>query len=94
MIIALDYDDTWTRDNVGWFIATAALKERGHTIYGVTMRHERESAGMDPAYAKICEKVIFTGRKAKRSFVERVHAISVDVWIDDNPIWIETDAAS
>jgi len=91
MIIAVDYDDTWTRDPDGWYLALHALKQRGHKIVGATMRHPREATGMDSNYDKICEKIYFTGRKAKRSFLA-AHGVFVDVWIDDNPIWVETDA--
>lgn len=94
MIIGLDYDDTWTRDPDGWYAACLLLKARGHRFYGVTMRYEREAGNMDGRYNDICEQVIFTGRKAKRAFTQGQCGIFIDVWIDDNPIWVEVDAAS
>lgn len=93
MIIGLDYDDTWTRDPDGWFTAMMALKMRGHTIYGITMRYPREASGMDSRYDQVCEQILFTGRRAKRSFAEG-RGILVDVWIDDNPVWVDNSAAS
>lgn len=93
MIIGLDYDDTWTRDPDGWFDAMMALKMRGHTIYGITMRYPREAGGMDSRYDQICTQILFTGRKAKKKFAGDA-GIVVDVWIDDNPIWVEVDALS
>ena len=66
MIIGLDYDDTWTRDPDGWFTAMMALKMRGHTIYGITMRYPREASGMDSRYDQVCEQILFTGRRQKK----------------------------
>jgi len=91
VIIGLDYDDTWTRDPEGWFTALLVLKRRNTLIYGVTMRHPHEAGGMDHRYDTLCEKVFFTGRKAKKKFVND-RGLIVDVWIDDNPIWVEVDA--
>ena len=39
MLIALDYDDTFTRDPEGWLNFAKLMKSRGHEIIGVTMRY-------------------------------------------------------
>lgn len=93
MIIGLDYDETFTRDPAAWCNAMRALKNAGHTIVGVTMRYPAEASGMDSRYDNLCEEILFTGRKAKRQFAYN-KGWFVDVWIDDNPIWVEQDAAS
>ena len=87
MIIALDYDNTFTRDPEAWYSAAASLKTFGHTIIGVTMRFERESTDIDPYYFKVCEKVYYTGRHSKRKWCADRN-IFPDVWIDDSPEFI------
>ena len=94
MNIGLDYDDTWTRDPDGWYEFCKMMRARGHRFYGVTMRYPREASGMDSRYDEVVERLIFTGRKAKRPFVHGKCGIIIDVWIDDNPIWVEVDASS
>ena len=91
MIIAMDYDDTWTVDPSGWYRALKILKDRGHKIYGVTMRYPHEASGMQSLYDEICDELIFTSRKAKRLFLFK-KGIDIDVWIDDSPDWISNDA--
>lgn len=91
MIIALDYDDTFTKDPEAWVEAMRTMKLRGHTIIGVTMRYPSEASGMDKRYDDICEHIYFTGRVAKQS-VMAVQGVHVDVWIDDNPKWILSNA--
>ena len=36
------------------------------------------------------DMIIFTGRKAKLQYVAS-KSIKIDVWIDDNPLWIYQD---
>lgn len=92
MIISLDYDDTFTKDPQAWTDAMRILKRAGHTVIGVTMRYPGEASGMDVRYDDICETIYFTGRAAKDAFL-CVKGVHVDVWIDDNPKWILTNAA-
>ncbi len=92
MIISLDYDDTYTRDPAGWDIIIDALRGRGHTVYGVTMRYIHEKDGMDKNYLQRCDDVFFTGRKAKHAFMAEQHGVIIDVWIDDQPGWVLQDA--
>jgi hypothetical protein len=87
MIIALDYDDTWTRDPDAWYQAAMIMKQAGHTIYGVTLRYPREASGMDMRYDKVCKEIIFTSREAKWYYT-RNRGILIDVWIDDSPHFI------
>jgi hypothetical protein len=88
MNIALDFDDTYTRDPEGWDYFIKLFQSRGHIIYCVTSR------GFDTweVYATIGEivgrgKCIFTGFKAKKDWVSKL-GIRIDVWINDNPFFI------
>lgn len=87
MRIALDYDDTYTRDPVFWAAFIQMARTRGHEVMIVTMRYPRE-----PVQDVPCE-VIYTGRSAKKDFLE-ARGIIIDVWIDDSPHWILVNAAA
>ena len=73
MLIALDYDGTYTADPElwDWFIDRA--RQRGHEIKIATMRYPHESI---PDIG--CE-IVYTSRKAKFG------CIPADIWIDDMP---------
>ncbi len=92
MLIAIDYDDTFTRDPLGWHEAMQIMQAHGHTIIGATMRHEREAGGMSALYMQVCDTVYFTGRVAKRKFLAS-KGVLPHVWIDDNPEFIVMSAA-
>ena len=91
MLIALDYDDTFTRHPSLWveFIRTA--RSSGHEVMCVTMRHESEGEQVNRQLFGKVNRIIFTGRKAKKRTMEFL-GLKVDVWIDDCPHFILTDA--
>lgn len=79
MLIALDYDKTYTLDSEFWNQFVENVKRRGHDVKIVTMRYPHEEILNAP-----CD-VIYTSRNAKNKF------INADVWIDDSPHWIYQD---
>ena len=88
MNIALDYDETWTRDPDLWHAFVTAAKAKGHTVYGVTMRYPREGTDMDARYKSGCNGgIFFTSRQAKLYYMEKQDVI-IHVWIDDSPNFI------
>ena len=88
MIVALDHDGTYDRDPILWDDFVALAKARGHSAILVTMRHGHEPIGRALAGVQI----YYTGRQAKRPFVA-ARGVEVDVWIDDEPMWILRDAS-
>lgn len=80
MLIALDYDKTYTEDRTLWDDFIKAAKKRGHVVKIVTMR------SVDEPVTDVPVGVIYTNRKAKASFV------AADIWIDDSPAWIYQDS--
>lgn len=86
MKIALDYDDTYTRDPLlwNWFVAEAI--ERGHTVYCVTSRKETMLDEIELTLGRLItrENIIACGYEPKRAFTQDLD-IMIDVWIDDNP---------
>lgn len=83
MLIALDYDGTYTKDPDLWqkFITDAHAKN--HQVILATMRYEHEQEDMCQILTSRV-KVIFTGRQAKREFLRNL-GIVPHVWIDDMP---------
>jgi hypothetical protein len=86
MNIALDFDDTYTRDPELWdqFISNALARK--HDIRIVTFRKRIMT---DPAldYLALTIPVIYTEYTQKRAFTNKMDWI-VDVWIDDSPEFI------
>ncbi|MFW9871700.1 MAG: hypothetical protein ACFFG0_01270 [Candidatus Thorarchaeota archaeon] len=90
MLIALDYDFTYTEDPSLWDSFIDLATSKGHSIICVTMRYENEGIILKRTIGKKCE-IVFTGRKAKLNFLKELN-IEPDVWIDDTPKWIYEDA--
>lgn len=83
MLIALDYDGTYTADPEMWELVIKLLQLRGHEVVAVTGRLESE-----PIYCS-CMKY-YTSYKAKRDWCKR-NGLHVDIWIDDSPDHIVRD---
>ena len=80
MLLALDYDNTYTADPAMWDDFIQLAQDHGHEVKIVTMRHPHEPV------AGLQIEIVYTGRKAKAS------AVSADIWIDDSPAWIFQDS--
>jgi len=89
MIIAIDYDGTYTLDPHFWneFIYRA-IKENSHTVICATMRHDTDEERIEMPHGI---NIIYTGRIAKLPFLSGL-GINPDVWIDDNPEWLYSNA--
>lgn len=86
MNIALDFDDTYTRDPIFWDQFIQMSLQRGHDIRIVTFR---KSTMTDPQLDWLAQQipVIFTEYHQKRAFCNH-YGFMVDVWIDDSPEFI------
>jgi hypothetical protein len=83
MIIALDYDRTYTADQELWNAFIKAARSRGHEVIILTWR----TSAIDPEFERLYPKVNAiwcTDRGSKRAYAERL-GVKVDIWIDDNP---------
>jgi len=85
MLIGLDYDGTITLHRSFWIAVYYLARAVGVEIIVVTMRYEEEQIKDFPAM------IYYTGRKAKKPWCEK-NGLKVDVWIDDNPHWINQDS--
>ena len=86
IVIAMDYDETYTTDPELWQSLIEAATSRGHIVYIVTARHRHELTGM----ADTGCPVFATGRCAKEAFMLG-EGVEVDIWIDDDPAHILAD---
>lgn len=89
MKIALDYDDTYTRDPLFWNWVVDMAQCRGHTVYCVTARHDRMLDDIEQTLGRVLPPghIIACGGTGKRKFCDDLD-ILIDVWIDDSPEFI------
>lgn len=83
MLIALDYDDTYTADREFWLEFIQLAKKYGHEVVCVTLRfnnleNRQQVKGDIPVSAYFCD------HNYKRETLEKAGR-RVDVWIDDSP---------
>lgn len=87
MVIALDYDDTYTKDPRFWDMVISAAKHREHTIYCVTMRSAAEVGDVDRDLGDKVDGIFCTNREAKEKYMFK-QGYYIDVWIDDMPFFV------
>jgi hypothetical protein len=93
MLIALDYDGTYTADVELWDRFIAHSRANGHRVFVVTMRFPHEGDEISRRLLPKVDRIIYTSREAKRRHLERLgHA--VHVWIDNHPEHIVGDASA
>lgn len=85
MIIALDYDGTFTADPFMWLDFIGSAKKRGYRVLIVTSRRYSTEAKEQIREAVGNLPIVFTEGVAKRWYCERVGIDKIDIWIDDDP---------
>lgn len=80
LLIALDYDDTYTADPLLWDQFIALARTRGHQVICVTGR--REPPGLHERQIP-CRIVCAGGEYKRHAAAKAGHA--VHIWIDDMP---------
>lgn len=84
MLIAIDYDFTYTLDPAFWDKMIHAARARGHGVVCITNREQPPAADEpQPPVEVICSPEHYKSDMAAR------HRLVVDVWIDDAPGTIE-----
>ena len=91
MLIALDFDGTYTADPDLWQAFIRQAQARGHQVFVVTMRHEHENLDVERQLLGVADRIIYTCRRAKRPHVEFL-GHRVQIWIDDQPHWVNQDS--
>lgn len=85
VIIAIDYDGTYTADVELWDLFIRNARENSHEVHLVTCRRDTvENREEVHVFGIPRHRHHFTGLAAKKWFMEQ-KGIKVDIWIDDNP---------
>lgn len=80
MIVALDFDDTYTRDPVLWAQFVGALQVRGHSVTFVTSRYDTyDNKDIEAVCKALSIGVVYCNGEPKKKHFR------ADVWIDDCP---------
>jgi hydroxymethylpyrimidine pyrophosphatase-like HAD family hydrolase len=83
MIIAIDYDNTYTADPTTWDNVIKTFQAAGHTVICVTARSEAMGLPVLNSIGKLIP-CLFCEGAWKREYALK-HGYKVDVWIDDSP---------
>ena len=86
MILAIDYDNTYTMAPDIWDETIKLFLSAGHTVVCVTARPEVMGQVVLDSVGKLVP-VVFAGGEWKRETAIK-HGYKVDVWIDDAPEYI------
>jgi len=86
MIIAIDYDNTYTGDPNTWDEVIKTFQASGHTVICVTARPELMGQPVLDSIGKLVP-VVFAGAEWKREAALK-RGYKVDVWVDDSPEYI------
>lgn len=84
LLIALDFDETYTADPELWRAFVRLAHRNGHQVIIATMRYPHEGAEIESEVDGLINVIIYTGRKAKFDEVRR-QGYTPDIWIDDSP---------
>jgi len=84
MLIAIDYDETYTAAPVFWDQVIKFGKTHGHDFICVTGRNDRDVT----EFIDSDIKTIYTDGEYKKVVCRKL-GISPDIWIDDSPGFIE-----
>jgi len=87
MIIAIDFDGTWTADPVLWSTFCKSAISRGHQVWCITARPPAMMGEVFETAGALLgtHRCLSAGNEPKASVFERHTGQRVDVWIDDAP---------
>lgn len=88
MLIALDWDDTISKDEDGFKDFILLFRQRGHDFIIVTIRPANQPNQDIVAFSVAMDvPVIYTWGKQKQGVCAE-SGYDVDVWVDDSPVLI------
>jgi len=88
LVIALDYDHTYTADKTLWAAFLNICRLAGHKVVVVTARDDRFDKTPCLNTLSVVGSVYYTRGVAKRWWMEQFAAPEhqkIDIWIDDKP---------
>lgn len=85
MLVAIDFDRTFTADSESWSTIIGILEQAGHRVICVTGRVETVDNRLELRNSlPMSVEIIFSGDEPKRVAAFR-KGHTVNVWIDDRP---------
>lgn len=88
LVIAIDFDDTYTADTTLWSAFINNALDRGHRVYCVTARRDTEENQeliRETFHSnELCIPVVFSNLGSKMWTMDQ-RGVKVDIWIDDAP---------
>ena len=84
LLVAIDYDDTWTRQTKIWKQLVANIKRQGGSCICVTSRHKDTNDGELTNSIGKHMTILYAKGKPKEK-VAKEKGYSVDIWIDNKP---------
>lgn len=88
MILAIDYDNTYTRDPPLWNTFIKLARKRGHIVFCVTARHEDDGEDVIEDLHNRVDWIFFTDGDYKQEWLREYRNIIVDIWIDNAPLTV------
>lgn len=89
MNIMFDYDNTFTRDTRMWEEFISLATAGGHRLYCVTSRSPDMELDYAERFALWGVRIVYCSFRAKKTVCEE-QGIFIDIWIDDDPLYITT----
>lgn len=90
MVVAIDYDNTWTLDPALWGAFCHLLRGRGHRVILCSQRPPDHECSVEVCVAvdgQVDGVVLCSGKSKRQAAAEQGWA--VDVWVDDFPVSVE-----
>ena len=85
MLIALDFDGTYTLDPSFWMGFIRQAQERGHFVHIVTLRHaEIDRLANEMEFINRGVTVVYCDGHSKLE-VAKERGLEYDIWIEDDP---------
>lgn len=89
LVIAIDFDDTFTADVQLWAAFIRDAKQRGHRVVCVTARRESEenTEEINDLFRenRCMVPIVFCNMGSKMWTMEQQIGMKVNIWIDDAP---------
>lgn len=85
MIIAIDYDDTFTADTLMFTETIKKFQEFGHQVICVSARRETFANRREIENALPSGVEVFLSYDCPKRLFTKMKGVYVDIWIDDKP---------
>lgn len=89
MVIAIDYDATWTQDPAFWRRFCKMARSCGHKVIMVTNRQGTSSDVKELTLIRASVTEVIFAQEGPKRHAARARGYRPHVWIDDNPSTVD-----